>query len=149
MAWILIAILAGLLVAGFATYFAVDAGDSPGEPAGTGQPTATTPAPTEPPTPTLPAPTEPPTATTAATTEPPPTPDTRVPIRDLPTADQIPLGPDGKYFIADRGDGCRWVEHSRDVSQDLGEQVVLVTDCPVDFGILFRPGTGEVFHLMP
>ena len=87
----------------------------------------------------------------ATPTEPPtlaPTPDTRVAIRDLPTADQIQLGPDGKYFLPDRGDGCRWVEHARVPLPDFGEAIVLSTDCPADFGITFRPATGEVAMLV-
>ena len=64
-----------------------------------------------------------------------------------PTADQIQLGKDGKYFIADRGDGCMWVEYLRDTSPEIGLQVFLRTDCAVDFGITFRPESGEVLRL--
>jgi hypothetical protein len=102
-------------------------------------------------TPTLaPQPTDVPTQPPA--TEAPPTveatPDTRVAIRDLPTRDQIQLGPDGKYFIADRGDGCVWHERLRETDPDIGLEVILGTDCPADFGITFRPNSGEVFILM-
>ncbi len=71
-----------------------------------------------------------------------------MPIRDLPTADQIQLGTDGKYFIADRGDGCMWVEYLRDTSPEIGLQVFLRTDCPADFGVGFRPATGESFRIL-
>ena len=73
-----------------------------------------------------------------------PTPDTRVAIRTLPTRDQIQLGADGKYFIADRGDGCRWAEHSRLVEPETGTEVFLHADCPTDFAVGFQPATGEV-----
>lgn len=97
-----------------------------------------------------PSPTSPPTQLPPTEVPPTliPTPDTRVAIRDLPTRDQIQLGADGKYFIADRGDGCRWIEHSRVMSPDVGETIVLSTDCPVDFGITYRPATGEIFALV-
>jgi hypothetical protein len=110
-----------------------------------------TPALVETATPPIPTPTstEPP----STATEPPtlaPTPDTRVPIRDLPTRDQIQLGPDGKYFVADRGDGCRWAEALRlNNSPEIGEEVILRTDCLVDFQIVFRPATGVVVADMP
>lgn len=108
-----------------------------------------------PPTETLPPPT--PTATEAigtppeptapppTPTAPVPTPDTRVAIRDLPTLNQIQLGQDGKYFIADRGDGCRWVERVRQSYEGTGLGISLFTDCPADFFFEFRPETGEVF----
>ncbi len=102
------------------------------------------------PTPTALPPTQPPPTEPAPTDVPPaPTPDTRVAIMDRPTLDQIQLGKDGKYFIADRGDGCIWVEHSRTVSPDFGEEIVLVTDCPIDFAFVYRIGTGEIFPLAP
>ena len=93
--------------------------------------------------PTLPPPTEPP------PTEVPPVPtaDTRVPIRDLPTAGQIQLGKDGKYFVADRGDGCTWVEYLRENRPEIGLKVFLRTDCPADFGITFQPESGIVLRL--
>ena len=101
--------------------------------------------------PTAAPPTRSPTATALppAPTQPPaPTADTRVPIRDLPTADQIQLGEDGKYFIADRGDGCTWVERVRQTVPQIGEIVVLHTDCPADFAITFRPASGDVAMLV-
>lgn len=91
-----------------------------------------------------PAPTELPTAVPATPTRPVPTADTRIAIRDLPRPEQIQLGSDGTYFITDRGDGCAWTEAFR-VTGELGEDVVLRTDCPADFQFLYRPATGEVF----
>lgn len=111
---------------------------------------ATTAQPVASPTSQPPLPTNEPTQP-SATEAPPtvePTPDTRVAIRDLPTRDQIQLGADGKYFIADRGDGCAWREHSRLNDPDVGLEVILWTDCPVDFAITFRPNSGEVFMLV-
>jgi len=67
----------------------------------------------------------------------------------LPAVEQIQLGPDGKYFVADRGDGCTWVEYLRDTSPVIGLQVFLRTDCPTDFAITFRPETGEILALVP
>jgi hypothetical protein len=101
------------------------------------------------PTPQPPAteePTQPPATEAPPTVE--PTPDTRVAIRDLPTPDQIQLGKDGKYFVADRGDGCRWDEYSRMSDPETGTSVFLGTDCPADFRISFRPATGEVFMVL-
>jgi DNA-binding CsgD family transcriptional regulator len=99
-----------------------------------------------------PAPTEA-VATELLPTEPPPTavptPDTRVAIRELPLADQILLGQDGKYFLADRGDGCRWVEVFRvNDTPEIGDEVILRTDCPVDFQIAFRPASREVLAMV-
>ena len=109
---------------------------APANPSPTAEPPTGTPTSTSEPT-ALPPPTQPPA----------PTPDTRVPIRDLPTPDQVQLGKDGKYFVADRGDGCTWVEYLRDTSPEIGLQVFLRTDCAVDFGITFRPESGEVLRL--
>ncbi|MEX0786153.1 MAG: hypothetical protein WD939_05910, partial [Dehalococcoidia bacterium] len=101
------------------------------------------------------APTEPAPMQQATTqsqaTEPPPAPtvDTRVPIRDLPSVNQIQIGKDGKYFVADRGDGCTWVEHVRRDIPDIGEEVILDTTCPADFQYVFRPELGEVILQMP
>ena len=71
-----------------------------------------------------------------------------MPIRDLPTADQIQLGKDGKYFIADRGDGCTWVERVRETDPELGVTIILHTDCPAFFAYAFRLTSGEVFILV-
>ena len=70
-----------------------------------------------------------------------------MPLRDLPTADQVQLGKDGKYFVADRGDGCTWVEYLRDTSPEIGLQVFFRTDCPADFGIAFRPESSVVLRV--
>lgn len=103
------------------------------------RPTATAVPPTEPP----------PTAPPATAAPPVPTQDTRVAIRDVPSADQIQLGPDGRYFVADRGDGCTWAEYSRITDPYFGLEIQFSTDCPADFGITFRPETGEVVVFMP
>ena len=89
------------------------------------------------------------TSTSAPTALPTPAPtaDTRVPIRDLPTAGQIQLGKAGKYFVADRGDGCTWVEYLRENRPEIGLKVFLRTDCPADFGITFQPESGIVLRL--
>ena len=111
--------------------------------------TPTTEPPTPQPTPTPNATAQPPPTVPPPTDVPPaPTPDTRIAIMDLPTADQIQLSEDGKYFIAERGDGCTWVEYLRDTSPEIGLQVFLRTDCPVDFAITFRPESGLVLRLV-
>ena len=109
---------------------------APANPSPTAEPPTGTPTSTSEPT-ALPPPTQPPA----------PTPDTRVPIRDLPTADQVQLGKDGKYFVADRGDGCMWVEHGRRRYESVGLRVSLFTDCPGDFFFDFAPETGEVIFV--
>ena len=117
-------------------------------------PTALLPPPTPTAEPTTPQPT--PAATALLPTQPPPTapappaptPDTRVAIMDLPTADQIQLGEDGKYFIADRGDGCTWVERMRQTVPKIGEIAILHTDCPTDFAYTYELASGEVSLLL-
>lgn len=106
-----------------------------------------TPAPSTPTATALPPTQPPPTARPPTDVPPAPTPDTRVPM-GLPRADQIQLGKDGKYFVADRGDGCMWVEYLRDTSPEIGLEVFLRTDCPADFGITFRPESGLVLPLV-
>jgi hypothetical protein len=56
------------------------------------------------------------------------------------------LGPDGKYFRADAGDGCVYQEVSRSVDQ--GQEWVLLQS-PTCRDILFSPTTGEVRDLFP
>ena len=75
--------------------------------------------------------------------------DTRVPIRDVPSPNEIQLGTDGQYFIADRGDGCTWHEYLRRTEPDIGTEVFLRTDCPADFAFTFRLDSGEVLLLLP
>ena len=154
---VLLVVGAGLLVWGLVRTDG-DADASAASGAASGATAAASPTATLPPlTPTAEPPTPQPTpaATALPPTQPPPTeappaptPDTRVPIRDLPTADQIQLGEDGKYFIADRGDGCTWVERVRQTVPQIGEIVVLHTDCPADFAITFRPASGDVAMLV-
>lgn len=99
-------------------------------------------------TPTTPAPlaTEEPVPTKGL---PQPTADTRIPIRELPTVDQIQLGGDGRYFIADRGDGCRWDERLRLDVSSVGEEVIFGTDCQADFQFVYRPDTRDVILELP
>jgi len=150
-------LLVALLAAGVggAIYVAVQAGaDDDGQQVA-GQPTPSTtlaPATNTPPPATATAvpPTEPrPTGLPPTDVPPVATRDTRIPIREIPRADQIQLGKDGRYFLADRGDGCTWVEALRFTDSELGEIVVLRTDCPVDFQYNLRPGTGEVAVSVP
>jgi hypothetical protein len=56
------------------------------------------------------------------------------------------LGPDGKYFRADAGDGCVYQEVSRYVDQ--GQEWVLLQS-PTCADILFSPTTGEIRNLFP
>ena len=157
----LVAISVGGLSAG--AYFAYQTG--PGGSAGADVPAGATvsASPTAPlatltPTtePTAVPPTAQATATAVPPTQPPPTqppvptatPDTRVAIMDNPTLDQFQLGKDGKYFVADRGDGCTWVEGARRLSETVGLVVSLFTDCTTDFFFVFRPETGEIFLAM-
>lgn len=148
LAWPLRLLAVGLVTAGLGggVYFLAQAGGSGNHPlALAGTPTMAL-------TPETPASTPPtPTATEAAPTALPltATPDLRVPIRTLPTVDQIQLGSDGKYFIADRGDGCRWEEIHRDTYPSVGVEVVFGTDCRADFNFVFRPESGEVLVQMP
>ena len=50
--------------------------------------------------------------------------------------------------IADRGDGCTWVEGFRLRSEAVGLEVSLFTDCPAGFFFDFRPDTGEILLAM-
>ena len=156
-----------LVTGGFAggIYWAVQVGGSDGSSAfGQTEPSVTvtiTPVTITPLAPTdTPAP---PTATALPPTQPPPTepapadvplaatPDTRVAIMDSPTLDQIQLAKDGSYFIADRGDGCTWVEVFRGTITFQGEEILNVTldtDCPADFFFAFRPETGKISLFM-
>ncbi len=150
---VLVVVGVGLLVWGLVRTDSNDATSvsaSATEPASPTAPLATLTPTTEP---TVVPPTPSPSATTTVPTLPPvptqpppvPTADTRVPL-GLPRADQFQLGEDGKYFVADRGDGCVWVEFRRvnDTDPRIGLEVFLRTDCPVDFVITFRPETGIV-----
>jgi hypothetical protein len=55
------------------------------------------------------------------------------------------LGPDGKYFRADAGDGCVYQEVSRYVDQ--GQEWVLLQS-PTCADILFSPTTGDIRNLL-
>ncbi|MCJ7509405.1 MAG: hypothetical protein MUP14_00750 [Dehalococcoidia bacterium] len=66
-----------------------------------------------------------------------------MPREDLPSPSEIQLGPDGKYFIPDRGDGCPWTEFVRNPSADGGVVVFFETECPnEDSWWGYNPNTG-------
>lgn len=67
-----------------------------------------------------------------------------VPRTDRPSPSEIKLGPDGKYFIPDRGDGCPWTERGRLTLPDGTVQVIFETKCAADFAWFYRPSTGEI-----
>ena len=173
----LLRLLAVALVAaglGVGAYFAVQAAGSDGssqtvaEPTETSAPAALSPpqslsppadiAPT--PTPVPPTPVPPPSVAPLPTAVPPPPTSFPTPLPEpditfdemiaagLPSADQVQLGPDSKYFIADYL-GCRWVEHFRMTIPDIGESVTLRASCSAGFQIEFRPETGEIFGIIP
>ena len=71
----------------------------------------------------------------------PPTP--AVPRLDKPLPSEIKTGPDGKYYIADRGDGCPWTEWHRSVQTDGRTKVVLTTVCEDGIALWYFPETGE------
>lgn len=87
-----------------------------------------------------------------------PTPMPSIPRRaslELPTAGEIMMDANGKYFIADRGDGCPWFEFARftypsDKADETWTEVSLYTPCETG-GIFFtyRVETGEVFPTSP
>jgi hypothetical protein len=56
------------------------------------------------------------------------------------------LGPDGKYFRADAGDGCVYQEVSRYVEH---RQEWVLLQSPTCADILFYPTTGEIRNLFP
>ena len=114
--------------------------------------TDSSPAPPSPTSPTSTAPRigpAPSTPTPPAPSPPDPPPIPSGPFTDLPTLGQIQLGTDGTYFVADRGDGCRWEEFYRSPSPDIGVEVFFRTECEVDFGFMFRPATGEILIFLP
>jgi hypothetical protein len=87
-----------------------------------------------------------------------PTPMPSIPWRaslELPDAGEIMMDANGKYFIADRGDGYPWFEFARSTfpSGKAGEtwtEVSFYTPCETG-GIFFtyRLETGEVFPTSP
>ncbi len=85
---------------------------------------------------------------------PTPTPTATPPIKgvarsDPPSPSEIKKGPDGKYFVPDRGDGCPWREGSRGTLPDGTPLVVLQTDCDVRYAWGYHPATGEVNRIAP
>jgi hypothetical protein len=88
----------------------------------------------------------PPSPTPSATATPP---IKGVPRGDPPAPSEIKQGPDGKYFIPDRGDGCPWTESGRVVLLDGTVDISFRTECTANFSWSFRPETGEVFGASP
>lgn len=125
MMWIAMAVVAWLLVA---------CGGSSG--GGSPSPSvAATVTPTQAPTATSPEPTE------AATSN--------RPVADMnpPGVREFQVGPDGRYFVAERGDGCAWSEVYRGTITVGGEninEVILDTDCSADFNFVLWPDKGQV-----
>ena len=59
------------------------------------------------------------------------------------TAEDIELGPDGKYYVPDRGDGCSYREDKRGVWELGVEEVILrAPGCEVFW--IYLPAMGEV-----
>lgn len=67
-----------------------------------------------------------------------------VPRLDKPLPSEIQTGPDGKYYIADRGDGCPWTEWQRSAQTDGRTKVVLTTVCEDGIALWYFPETGEM-----
>jgi len=88
------------------------------------------------PTPTLPVTPKPTTTPTPITSG--------VPRSEPPSPSEIKLGPDGKYFIPDRGDGCPWTENIRNTSADGEITVFFETECPTNFWWGYDLSTGEI-----
>ncbi|UCH87650.1 MAG: hypothetical protein JSU97_04515 [Dehalococcoidia bacterium] len=64
------------------------------------------------------------------------------------TAEDIQLGPDNKYYVADRGDGCAYREDMRGVWELGVEEVILrAPGCEVFW--IYVPATGEVKPVTP
>ncbi len=58
------------------------------------------------------------------------------------TAEDIQLGPDGKYYVPDRGDGCAYREGGRVVVR--GVEMVSLWAPGCEEGISYEPATGRV-----
>ena len=107
--------------------------------------------PTPPPTPVPPTPTVTATLTPPLPgtfpTRPPDPPFTPEPRPATPTADDIKIGSNGKYYA--RVDGCRWDEFRRAVGDDgTVVEVGLTTPCLPGEAIIYYPGSGEVDHVV-
>lgn len=86
-----------------------------------------------------------PTPAPPVTPEPSPTPPIKgVPRTDLPSPSEIQLGPDGKYYIPERGDGCPWAESGRFPQPDGTLKILLETECSPNLGFWYFPETGEI-----
>jgi hypothetical protein len=67
-----------------------------------------------------------------------------VPRLDKPDPSEIKQGPDGKYYVPDRGDGCPWAEWQRSAQADGRTKVVLTTVCEDGIALWYFPETGEI-----
>jgi hypothetical protein len=89
--------------------------------------------------PSLPTPVPPATAEPTATA-----PVQGVPRLDKPLPSEIKTGPDGKYYIPERGDGCPWAESGRFPQPDGTLKILLETECSPNLGFWYFPETGEI-----
>jgi hypothetical protein len=65
----------------------------------------------------------------------------------MPTADDIKLGDDGKYYA--EVDGCRWDEYGRFEDPSSGEESIgMQTPCLEYEGLHYIPATGEVLYFI-
>lgn len=152
-----LALVAGVGLGSFYLVRAIE--DTGPEQALVASPTATTTAtvaalPTDTPEPTATTAPPSPTAPAALPTALP----TKIPLqprRDLPTAAEIMVDANGKYFIPDRGDGCPWFEHTRgtialaDPKGATFTEVIFTTPCDADFSWVYRVETGELIPMSP
>jgi hypothetical protein len=148
-------VVVALVAAGiaFGAYFGAQAMDGTTAAQETEEPTATAPAADS-------------TATPAVTAEPSPEPSAPSPVPEATwgplgcincpvkggqqlevTAEDIQLGPDGKYYVPDRGDGCAYHEGGR--GEFLGVQVVSLWAPNCEQGREYEPATGRVHVLIP
>jgi hypothetical protein len=144
-----------LLAAGiaFGAYFASQAIDGTSVAQETEEPTAVAPAADSSPTAAVTA--EPSPEPTTSPTTPASTrgalgcPDCAVKGRDQleVTAEDIQLGPDGKYYIPDRGDGCAYRETGRALFRGVEEVALWAPGC--EEGRIYEAATGRVRVVIP
>ncbi|HXF51771.1 MAG TPA: hypothetical protein VNM43_08835 [Dehalococcoidia bacterium] len=161
-----LAVVAGAGIGSFYITRAFEDGGSPAQQTLAISPTATaTPLPTNTPEPTATVATMVPPSPTAQAAAPTALP-TKIPLqprRDIPTAAEIMVDANGKYFIPDRGDGCPWFERARatlnvpnyetlTVEPKMPPVLTLVafgTPCEADFFWVYSVETGEVRLVLP
>jgi len=71
-----------------------------------------------------------------------------VPRTALPSGSEVKLGPDRKYYVPDRGDGCPWAERDR-ITSNGTQLVVLRTQCEGKPTLIYYPETGATSPVMP